>query len=52
MGQWIEGAVLAEQIRAEAACEVRRLKESGVQPGLAVVLVAIIQHLRFTSAGR
>jgi methylenetetrahydrofolate dehydrogenase (NADP+)/methenyltetrahydrofolate cyclohydrolase len=39
MGQWIDGNALAQQIQSEVAQEVRRLQESGVCPGLAMVLV-------------
>lgn len=39
MGQWIDGTALAQRIESEVAEEVRRLLESGVRPGLAVVLV-------------
>jgi methylenetetrahydrofolate dehydrogenase (NADP+)/methenyltetrahydrofolate cyclohydrolase len=39
MGQWIDGTSLAKEIQAEVAGEVAKLRESGVCPGLAVVLV-------------
>jgi len=39
MGQWIDGTALAQRIESEVAEEVLRLLESGVRPGLAVVLV-------------
>ncbi len=39
MGQWIDGTGLAKEIQSEVAGEVVRLRECGVQPGLAVVLV-------------
>ncbi len=39
MGQWINGTALAQEIQAEVAVEVSRLKALGVRPGLAVVLV-------------
>lgn len=39
MSQWIDGTALAQQIQCEVAQEVCRLQESGVRPGLAVVLV-------------
>lgn len=39
MGEWIDGKELAQAIQAEVADEVRRLKEAGIRPGLAVVLV-------------
>jgi methylenetetrahydrofolate dehydrogenase (NADP+)/methenyltetrahydrofolate cyclohydrolase len=39
MGQWIDGSRVAEEIKAEVAREAARLREAGVQPGLAVVLV-------------
>ncbi len=39
MGQWIDGAALAQRIQSEVAEQVRRLQESGLFPGLAVVLV-------------
>jgi methylenetetrahydrofolate dehydrogenase (NADP+)/methenyltetrahydrofolate cyclohydrolase len=35
----IDGKAIAAKVRAEVAAEVARLKERGVQPGLAVVLV-------------
>jgi methylenetetrahydrofolate dehydrogenase (NADP+)/methenyltetrahydrofolate cyclohydrolase len=39
MTQWIDGKALAQQIQAEVADQVARLKNAGIQPGLAVVLV-------------
>jgi methylenetetrahydrofolate dehydrogenase (NADP+)/methenyltetrahydrofolate cyclohydrolase len=39
MGQWIEGAGFAQEIQAEVGDQVRRLADSGIIPGLAVVLV-------------
>ncbi len=35
----MDGAALAKKIRAELACETERMKENGIQPHLAVVLV-------------
>ena len=39
MSQWIDGSALAQEIQSEVAVEVRRIREAGVRPGLAVVLV-------------
>ena len=39
MAKLIDGKAIAAQIRRETACEVQALKEVGVVPGLAVVLV-------------
>ena len=39
MPQWIDGRALAQEIQAEVENEIGRLKEAGVVPGLAVVLV-------------
>jgi methylenetetrahydrofolate dehydrogenase (NADP+)/methenyltetrahydrofolate cyclohydrolase len=39
MAQWIDGKALAQEIQAEVADQVGRLKNAGIQPGLAVVLV-------------
>ena len=39
MAKLIDGKAIAAQIRGEIACEVQALKEVGVVPGLAVVLV-------------
>ncbi len=39
MGQWIDGTAIAQEIQSEVAEEVLRLRECGVLPGLAVVLV-------------
>src|ERR1700739_4512623 len=36
---FINGTKIAENIKGEVAAEVRQLKERGIQPGLAVVLV-------------
>lgn len=35
----LDGTAIAHQIRADVAVEVARLKEDGIQPGLAVVIV-------------
>lgn len=39
MAQWIDGSALAKEIQAEVAGEVIKLRDAGIQPGLAVVLV-------------
>ena len=39
MGNLIDGKALAQEIQAEVAQQVRRMTETGIRPGLAVVLV-------------
>jgi len=39
VAEWIDGKALAQEIRAEVALEIARLRSSGVRPGLAVVIV-------------
>jgi len=39
MAEWINGAAIAQQIQAEVAVEAARIKERGIKPGLAVVIV-------------
>ena len=39
MGNWIDGKAIAQQIQADVLLEVQHLREGGVTPGLAVVLV-------------
>lgn len=39
MGNWMDGKALAQEIQAEVAQQVQRMAETGIRPGLAVVLV-------------
>src|SRR5438445_6488256 len=38
-GKFLDGIKIADDIKREVSAEVQTLKESGIQPGLAVVLV-------------